>query len=83
MRPHERARREIGRARTLVRETDWNVDADRRRIPEAAEELRERGAEQRVGEPPVVEHDRDPAAAAGVDSGDHRHPAIVAASPTE
>jgi hypothetical protein len=73
-------RREISDTWTLVGETDRDVDAHRCRTRKAVQQLYEGGGDERVREPPVVEHDRNPAAAAGIDTGNNRHATIVAAS---
>jgi hypothetical protein len=72
-RPDERACCSVCCAHTFAREPDRDVDAHCLCIPKRPEELLERRGNVSVGEVSSVEYDRDPAAAACIDSGSHRH----------
>jgi hypothetical protein len=60
--------REVGCTYTLAREPDRDIDADRGRPTQLAEELREGRGEEGVGEFPIGDEDGDPPAAAGSSS---------------
>src|SRR5439155_23623466 len=60
-------------AHTYARDPDRDVAANRLRILQRPEDLLERRGNVSVGEVSSVEHDRDPAAAACINSGSHRH----------